>query len=318
MPQALEVIARDHPVGDKAAHLALAADDFRSRYNRVPFSFSHNLHTLDLFSSESLERLCRVYEDYPRDYFISRSASAPGMEFYSVPSAGVGPSEAFGQLKAGSFKILFKRLEQHDRGFRDLLNGLMGQIRVYLRANGYCEELVRIESSVFISSPQATTPFHFDPEVNFFSQIEGEKIYHLYPPDSLQESELEPLYVRADVDIGQVDLARRDPATEHVFHLRPGSGLHQPQDAPHWVETVGSRSVSYTLVFETTESRRRGRVRAFNHYLRRLNLEPSRPGQNGHMDAIKSAMMIAAHPVKIRLGRALRASRGCAARILAT
>ena len=55
--------------------------------------------------------------------------------------------------------------------------------------------LCGLKLSVFISAPQATTPFHFDPEVNFFSQIEGEKIYHLYEPSVLAEDEVEPLYV---------------------------------------------------------------------------------------------------------------------------
>ena len=132
------------------------------------------------------------------------------------------------------------------------------------------------KSSIFISAPCTTTPFHFDPEVNFFSQIEGEKIYHLYPPSALGEDEVEPLYVRATVDIGQVDLERRDRSTEHAFALKPGMGVHQPQDSPHWVETSKSRSVSYTFVYETTEGRSRARVRSFNHYLRRLRIEPLR------------------------------------------
>jgi hypothetical protein len=39
----------------------------------------------------------------------------------------------------------------------------------------------------------------------------------------LGEDEVEPLYVRATTDIGQVDLARRDASAEHVFRLQPGT-----------------------------------------------------------------------------------------------
>jgi hypothetical protein len=112
--------------------------------------------------------------------------------------------------------------------------------------------------------------------------------------------------VRATTDIGQVDLARRDPSAEHAFQLRPGTGLHQPQDAPHWVETVGSRSISYTFVYETPEGRMRSRVRSFNAYLRRLHFDPARPGERPARDAMKAAAMAAAIPVRRQIGKAVR------------
>jgi Cupin superfamily protein len=279
---------------------------FNENYDRVPFGFSHNLHRLTLFENETLRSLCERYAAHPEDYFVSRSAPTAGAVFYSVPKTPLKPHEAFDHLTAGSYKILLKRLERHHDGFRDLLNTLFGQVKGQLQRNRFSDEAVRLESSVFISAPQATTPFHFDPEVNFFSQIEGEKIYHLYEPSVLAEDEVEPLYVRAMTDIGQVDLARRDPSAEHVIRLQPGMGLHQPQDAPHWVETVGSRSISYTFVYETHEGQRRSRVRSFNSYLRRLHIDPARPGEHPARDAVKAAAMAAVIPARKQIGKAVR------------
>lgn len=288
------------------AYLEMDSAAFTKKYDRVPFGYSHNLHRLALFQNEAMRSLCETYADHPEDFFVSRSAPAAGAAFYSVPKTSLKPHEAFDQLTAGSYKILLKRLERHNNGFQDLLNILFAQVKAQLGRNNFPEDVVRLESSIFISAPQATTPFHFDPEVNFFSQIEGEKIYHVYEPSVLAEDEVEPLYVRATVDIGQVDLGRRDPGAEHVFRLQPGMGLHQPQDAPHWVETIGSRSISYTFVYETLESRRRGRVRAFNSYLRRLHIDPPRPGERPVHDAIKAAAMTAAIPVRKQIRKAVR------------
>lgn len=288
------------------ARLDLDEGVFAENYDRVPFGFNHNLQSLALFENEALRSLCEAYAAHPQDYSVACSAPTAGTVFYSVPKTSLKPHEAFEQLTAGSYKILLKRLERHDDGFRDLLNTLFAQVKDRLRRNRFCDEVVRLESSIFISAPQAKTPFHFDPEVNFFSQIEGEKIYHLYEPSVLGEDEVEPLYVRATTDIGQVDLARRDASVEHVFRLRPGTGLHQPQDSPHWVETVGSRSISYTFVYETTEGRRRARVRSFNAYLRRLHVDPSRPGERPARDAMKAAAMAAAIPVRRQIGKAVR------------
>jgi hypothetical protein len=288
------------------AQLNLDDAVFSENYDRVPFGFSHNLHRLTLFENEMLRSLCETYAAHPEDYFVSGSAPAAGAVFYSVPKTALKPHEAFDQLTAGSYKILLKRLERHHDGFRDLLNTVFAQVRWQLQRNRFPVEAVRLESSVFISAPQATTPFHFDPEVNFFSQIEGEKIYHLYAPSELGEDEVEPLYMRATTDIGQVDLTRRDPSGEHLFRLQPGMGLHQPQDAPHWVETVGSRSISYTFVYETRQGRMRSRVRSFNAYLRRLRIDPARPGERPARDAVKAAAMAAAIPVRRQIGRAVR------------
>ena len=289
-----------------APKLSFSEAPFAAKYNHVPFGFNHNLHHLSLFRDEELRHLCEIYRDSPQDFFVSRSAASAGTPFYSVPLTPLKPDEAFDQLTIGSYKILLKRLERYHPGFRDLLSTLYGQVKEELRRGGFCDQTVRLESSIFISAAESTTPFHFDPEVNFFSQIEGEKTYHLYEPAALGEDEVEPLYVRATVDIGQVDLARRDPATEHVFRLVPGAGLHQPQDSPHWVRTMGDRSVSYTFVYETEEGRHRARVRSFNHYLRRVNIAPLQPGEKPFRDALKAATMAAAIPVRQQIGKALR------------
>jgi hypothetical protein len=290
-------------------HLSLDQAVFDTRYNCEPFGFRHNLHQLDLFDDDSLRRLCRVYANFPQDYFVSESAPQPGSIFYSVPRAPLLPHQAFDQLTPGSYKILLKRLERHDPRFHRLLADLFCEIKERLQHQHYCHDVVRLESSIFISAPGAITPLHFDPEVNFFSQIEGDKIYHLYPPHALAEDEVEPLYVRATVDIGQVDLGRRDRSLEQIFVLQAGTGVHQPQDAPHWVETGGSRSVSYTFVFETVESRMKARVRAFNHYARRLRIEPALPGARRGRDAAKAAAMAAIIPVRKGIGKTLRATK---------
>ena len=116
----------------------------------------------------------------------------------------------------------WKTTEKHDRRFRELLNALFQQV-VDLRGSLGRERVVRLESAVLISSAATITPFHFDPEVNLFAQIEGEKVYHVFSPSALTESELERFYVRGVVNIGQVQLKYRDPA-QTLRRPRPGQG----------------------------------------------------------------------------------------------
>ena len=104
--------------------------------------------------------------------------------------------------------------------------------------------------------------------------------------------------MRGVVNIGQVELQGRDPDKEHIFTLGPGKGLHQPQNAPHWVETGTQRSVSYAFVFETNATRARSRVRAFNHYQRKLKLNPALPGLRPGVDSLKAGVMRLGTPAR--------------------
>jgi hypothetical protein len=287
----------------REAHLELPAGTLDSCFDTEPFGFDHTLNTLDLFSPDSLRRLAEVFADYPADYFVSASAPGPDVEFYSMPHGGYLPHQAIGLLDSQPTRILLKRPEDHDKRFRELLDTLFHQVMA-LRGGLRGETLVRLEGGIFISSAASTTPFHFDPEINFFSQIEGEKIYHIYPPHSVTEAELEQFYIRGAVAIGQVPLKGREG--ERVFTLGPGKGLHQPQNAPHWVQTQGSRSVSYAFVFETDATRARGRVRSFNHLLRGLGADPVPPGVKRGSDAVKAAAMRIGIPLRQLGGSLLR------------
>jgi hypothetical protein len=289
----------------RTSHLNLDPQTFKQSFDREPFGFTHNLSELDLFSPDSLRAVADLYHDHKKDYYVGAGAPAPGVRFYSVKHVDYKPAEALDHLGEGSYRILMKRPENHDKRFRGLLDTLFKQV-INLRGGLGNQRVVRLESAIFISSAATTTPFHFDPEIAFFSQIEGEKIYHVYSPSAVTEAEMEKFYLRGVIDIAQIDLKGRDPAKEHVFKLAPGKGLHQPQNAPHWVETGVGRSVSFSFVFETTTSRATGRARSFNYFTRKLGLKPARVGAHPGMDAVKEKAMKVVIPARKAAGKAVR------------
>ncbi len=280
------------------AILNLDPDTFRRSFDREPFGFHHSLSELELFDFRALQSLAGKCN--AGDYFVAAGAPTPGTVFYSVPHGQCTPVEALDRLDTGAYRVLLKRPENYDAQFRELLTTLFKQV-VDLRGGLGGEKVVRLEGGILISSAATTTPFHFDPEIGFFSQIEGEKIYHVYSPTSVSEAELERFYVRGSVNIGQVDLQGRDTGREHIFHLGPGKGLHQPQNAPHWVETAGTRSISYTFVFETDRTRAVGRVRAFNYLERKLGLKPAQPGTRPGLEGVKAGTMNVVIPAAKRI-----------------
>jgi len=270
--------------------LELAPQALDRSFNREPIGFDHNLSTLDLFGLDSLRTLAEKYQGHDSDYMVASSASAPDQKFRSVKSANLNPSQAIDRLKTESVRILLKRPQDYDSRFQELLDGLTEQV-VSLSGGLKADRIMRLESSIFLTSAKTLTPFHFDPSAVFFFQIAGQKIYHLYPPSALTEPEMEQFYFRGMVDIAQVELNRRDPKLEHVFNLSAGKGLHQPQNAPHWVETNGDISISYSFFFETLAARKISRTRGFNHYLRKIGAQPSPPGAHPRLDAFKADAM---------------------------
>jgi hypothetical protein len=282
---------------------------FRDKFDREPLGFTHHLDELDLFASDSLRDLAQRYTGHAIDYFVSASAPVAQSEFGAVPHDLCSPCEAMSRLQSESIRLLLKRPENYHRGFRFLLDEVFAEVTA-LRGGMRGERLLRLESAVFVSSADSITPVHFDPEIAFFFQIEGDKSYHIYPPRVMAEADLERFYLRGEISIGHVELDVCDPALEQIYRLRPGAGLHQPQNSPHWVQTHKSRTVSYSCVFETNVSRRRGQARACNYYLRKIGVEPAIPGCRADADALKGAAMRVLLPIRRRLVPTLDFLRG--------
>jgi hypothetical protein len=270
--------------------LELAPQVLDRSFNREPIGLDHNLSALSIFDLDSLRDLAEKYAGHDSDYMVASSASAPDQKFRSVKTTNLTPSQAIARLKTESVRILLKAPQKYDPRFQKLLDGLTQQV-VSLSGGLKADHIVRLESSIFLTSAKTLTPFHFDPSAVFFFQIAGDKIYHIYPPVALTEPEMEQFYFRGLVDIAQVELNRRDPKLEHVFNLSAGKGLHQPQNAPHWVETNGDISISYSFFFETQSAREISRTRGFNYYMRKVGAEPTPPGAHPRLDAFKADVM---------------------------
>jgi Cupin superfamily protein len=299
------VAAAARPAMPATPALYIEPAGFAQRFDREPFAFSHNLHTLELFGFESLCALAGKFAVQPRDFFVAAAAPSAATEFQSVAHGQWGVEEAMQRVDSAAVRILLKRPENHDPRFRELLDTLFEQV-VRLRGGLRGERVMRLESAVFVTSASSITPCHFDPEIAFFAQIEGRKNYHVYSPKSMSETELEDFYREGVVSIAQVDLTTRDPQLEHVYALEAGDGHHQPQNSPHWVQTGAARSVSYSFVLETDVSRARNRTRACNHFLRRAGVRPAVPGANPTRDSAKAAAIRVMFPIRRRVNNLAR------------
>ncbi len=275
------------------------AGDPDPSFERAPVGLTHALHQDALFTDAFLADLAHKF-DKGTDYFVASGAQKAGDAFRSVAERKLSPSEALDRIGEGSTRILLKRPEDYDGGFRALKDALFAQI-VASNPVAARSPAVRVMGSIFITSDETITPVHFDPEANYFFQIRGTKAFHVFRPACLDDPMIDAFYNKQVVDIAQVPLAACNPADEHIFDLDAGQGLYQPLNAPHWVRTGAGLSISYALVFETEEMRATGKVRACNHYLRKLGLRPG----SVKLDAPTAGLKIAAIDTLIPLRRAI-------------
>src|SRR5271156_1263393 len=147
------------PLAD--VQLDIDPKSYQTFYNRVPFGFTHNLHQLDIFQFDSISELLDRYTEFRNDYYVAGSAAAAGSAFFDAPHIKLTPKEAVKQLDARPTRILLKRLENHDERFRTLTEVLIKQLRSIPGGLGSLP-ILRMQSSLFITSAASTTPLHFD------------------------------------------------------------------------------------------------------------------------------------------------------------
>jgi hypothetical protein len=166
-----------------------------------------------------------------------------------------------------------------------LIDACLDEIAALLgsREGGMC----RRAGYVFVSSPAATTPMHFDPEHSLLLQIVGRKTVYSVPrlePEAIQR-ELDRYY--DDAACSFADMQQQADR----FEIGPGEGVYLPSFVPHWVENHDGTSVSFSIPFYTRASTRAEYVNRINRRLRRLGMSPRPPGRSWASDTAKAALL---------------------------
>src|SRR5262249_20643962 len=122
---------------------------------------------------------------------------------------------------------------------------------------------------------------------NFLLQIRGKKQINIW--DSKDRSVLSEITLEkyfSDVD-RQIVFKEEFQQKASIFELTPGTGLHFPVVAPHWVRNGDEVSVSFSITFRTPASERRRIVHCANANLRRMGVNPTPQGVSAFRDLAK-------------------------------
>ena len=223
-----------------------------------------------------IEALARLAESLPEASIEYNRGDVP----IGVSEKPCGTGLAIGTTirnigEANSWAVL-KNIEQH-REYAALLASLLGELRPAIEAR--TGAMLKTQGYVFISSPDAITPYHFDPEHNILLQLRGHKVMTQFPagdnryaPDEVHETYhaggARELSWREDMVVGGSE-----------WQLGPGEALFVPVMAPHFVRNGPEASVSLSITWRSEWSFAEADARGFNAMLRHMGLRPDSPGR---------------------------------------
>ena len=248
--------------------------NFSDHYPEQPHKLTHLLADHDLLT---IEALARLGENLPQKSVEYNRGNLPmGVAPEDVEANGLSIGETIRTVEeCGSWAVL-KNIEQVPQ-YHDLLVGLLGELKPHIEAK--TGAMLRPQGFVFVSSPDAVTPYHFDPEHNILMQLRGSKIMTQFPagdarfaPDETHEG-----YHTG----GHRNLVWQDEfaADGTEWQLSPGEALFVPVMAPHHVKNGSETSVSLSITWRSDWSFEEADARAFNGLLRKVGMRPNAPGR---------------------------------------
>jgi Cupin-like domain len=255
---------------------------FAAHYPEGPHILRHNLGLHPLLEvgalAELAEQLPEASVEYNRGDLPVGIDAKPG-------SNGLTIGETIREIAQSNSWAALKNIEQA-AAYKDLLGDLLDELQNEIEAK--TGAMLTPQGFIFISSPNAVTPYHFDPEHNILLQVRGSKVMTQFPAgdarfaaDSVHES-----YHTGGPRELTWDDGLMDGATE--YPLGPGDAVYVPVMAPHFVRNGPEPSVSLSITWRSTWSYCESEARALNAILRKAGLSPKAPGRWPHANRAKS------------------------------
>ncbi|MEN7536902.1 cupin-like domain-containing protein [Aurantiacibacter sp. DGU5] len=245
--------------------------NFASSYPEGPHKLEHSLGTHPLLDLEALAQLAETLPEKSIEY--NRGDLPLGVEG-KPETTGLSIGETIRNIETANSWAVLKNIEQVP-AYADLLHDLLSEIE-----DPICQrtgKMMRRQGFIFVSSANAVTPYHFDPEHNILLQLRGTKEMTVFPagdsrfaPDEVHEA----YHTGGPRELHWHDAFLRAGKT---FSLAPGEAIFVPVMAPHFVRNQNAVSLSLSITWRSEWSFAESDARAFNKLLRSIGLRPAPP-----------------------------------------
>lgn len=271
-----------HPSGTFTTFDEKARETFAEHYPEGPHTLRHTLGQHPLLDLDALANLAEQLPETSVEY--NRGDLPIGVD--GKPAAnGLSIGETIRKVAKSNSWAVLKNVEQTP-AYKALLGDLLGEIAGEIENK--TGAMLTPQGYIFISSPNAVTPYHFDPEHNILLQVRGTKVMTQFPAGNprFASDELQEGYHTGGPRELHWDDSFMDGATE--FPLGPGDAVYVPVMAPHFVRNGRQSSVSLSITWRSSWSYSESEARAFNGVLRRFGFAPKAPGRWPQTNRAKS------------------------------
>lgn len=249
-------------------------------YPSRPFRLRHSLSGHPLFT---LPALLDLTKRLPAGSVEYNAGDIPvDQDPDRTPMTGLSVEESIRRINECNSWMVIRHVE-NDPEYRAALEQCLDEIApAAAKSTGSMHQKIGF---IFISSPNAVTPLHLDPEHNILVHLQGSKRMTIYPCETGFVSDVQhELY---HVGKAHRNLRHRPDFDAHaqVFDLEPGDALYVPVKAPHWVKTGPTPCVSFSITWKSRASDAEARLRIANHWVRRMGGAPPPPGARPSRDA---------------------------------
>jgi hypothetical protein len=269
---------------------------FAAAYPETVVRIGHTLCDHPLLSLSALIELAGALPSQNVEY--NPGALPIGIDPKDVPTPHLNIADTIRSIEENGSWMVIKFIEQSPI-YRALLEQTLAEIEPLVGEK--TGAMLGQEGFIFISSPGAVTPFHFDPEHNILMQIRGSKVMTIFPNDD------EALVSPAAHEAFHLGLHHRNLPWQEAFadkgnpvSLCPGEAVYVPVKSPHWVQNGPEVSISLSVTWRSDWSYEEADARAFNHLARKIGVTPASPKRYPESNRAKSLAFRAARRLGIK------------------
>ena len=271
--------------GDKTIFPAKSQALFANNYPEKVHVLDHRLVTHELLTLDRIAELGEALPAASREYNLGDLPI--GVDADKVQTNGMGIGDTIRNIDSAKSWAVLKNIEQIPE-YKHLLLGLLEELRPDIEAA--TGMLLRPQGYIFVSSPAAMTPYHFDPEHNILLQLRGQKEMTVFPAgDSrfARDEEHESYHTGGGRNLKWND-AYLPGGSAHT--LTPGKAIYVPVMSPHFVRNGSEPSISLSITWRSEWSFAEADVRAFNALLRKFGIQPKAPARFPARNHVKSSV----------------------------
>lgn len=271
---------------------------FRSIYPETTAKIAHGLAGHPLLELDAIAALAQRMR--PKDVDYNAALLPIGLPQDQLPSNGLSVAETIRSIEENGSWMVLKYVEQ-DPAYRELLETTLAELRLVV--GEVTGSMLQLEGFIFVSSPDAVTPLHMDPEYNILCQIRGDKTMTVFP--TADEEIADAAFFENYHSGGPRTLHWKEAFAPRgrPVHLAPGDAIYVPPTTPHWVQNGSGVSISFSVTWRSRWSFHEADAQAFNKRLRRLGLTPRPPRRFPQSNLLKSVAHRAIRKAEQVIGR---------------